>query len=117
LLADARADRHDGEADDVDLAGLLRTEEVGQAQVPVASLAREGEPAALSPVAVEDDQVVSLADARVVAVDDTRLEQPIGVDAVQQRPQPRSSLGLDELLIRRAILGATRPKSPLTEEE
>jgi hypothetical protein len=37
----------DLEGDHVDLAGLLRPPEVGQAQVPVATLAREGEAAAL----------------------------------------------------------------------
>src|SRR3954454_18094310 len=43
-LADLGTDGDELQGDHVDLAGLARPEEVGQAQVPVAALAREGEP-------------------------------------------------------------------------
>jgi hypothetical protein len=49
------------EGDHVDLAGLLRPPEVGQAQVPVPTLAREGEAAALvAGGAVQHDEVLAL---------------------------------------------------------
>ena len=50
-------------------------------------------------VRVADDQVVALADAREVAVDDGGLEQALGLHPVQPHPQPRPALGLDELLV------------------
>ena len=110
---DLRAHRHDVEGHDIGAAlgqhGLARSEEVRQAQVPVAVLAREGQPVQLDwlpavlqralprlrqPGRVEDHQLVALGPARVVPVDDRGPEQALGVDPVQPHPQPRPTLNL-----------------------
>src|SRR4051794_32185604 len=65
-----RAPRRDRlQRDDVELAGLLRAEEVGQADAVVLGLAREDEPLEhrLAVVGVEHDDLVALAVAREVA--------------------------------------------------
>src|SRR5947208_2063803 len=58
--------RDHGEGDDVGFPRVARPEEVGKAEVSVAALPREREATALAAVLVEDDDVVSLADAREI---------------------------------------------------
>lgn len=88
LLADPVADGDDLEADDVRLAGLLRAEEVGQAESAATALAGEREARTFVALVVEDDQVVVLGDAREVAVDDGRLQQGLRLELVQEAAQP-----------------------------
>ena len=117
LLADPGADGDDLEADDVGLAGLLRAEEVGQAQPAAAALAREGEAGALVALLVQEDQVVVLGDAGEVAVDDGRFEEVVGLELVQEAAQAGPALGLDEFLVRRSVAGAGLLEAPLALEE
>jgi len=91
-------------------------EKVGQAQPAVAGLAGELKPRhlALRIVDVPDDQGFALGMAREVAVHDGELTQPVGQHAVQQPPQPRASLGLDEFFVGRT---AAHPAQPPTSRE
>ncbi len=88
-----------------EFGGLLRVpEEVGEAEVPVPRLAREGEPGELARrvVRVADDQRLALGVARPVAVDHRGFHQAVGVDPVEpagagagvprSRRVPRSSV-------------------------
>jgi hypothetical protein len=115
-LADAPAHGGHLEGDHVGLAGVLPTEEVGQAQPPVPALPREGEPDPLGAVVVQHDQVVALADGREVAVDDGRLEDALGLEPVQPGAQPRPPLGLHQLLVRGSLAAAGAAQPPLAEE-
>ena len=110
-LGDPRAHGHQLQPQHVDLTGLPRPEEVGQAEVPPVSLSREREPVALGRVDgrfSEQDEVVALAHHREVSVDDRSLEQVLGLHPLQPHPQPRAALGLDQLLVRRTVAARRR---------
>ena len=87
-LCHPRADRHQVERHDVQLAGLAGAEEVGQAQPPIAALPREGEPRGLLLVIVsgEDHEVVALGNRGPIAVDDGSFQDAVGVQAIQPQP-------------------------------
>ena len=71
----------------------------------VARLPRERESAPLGdPVVLEDHEVVTVAPAREVAVDDRRLDQTLGLHVVEPVTQPWVALGVEELLQRRSAL-------------
>ena len=86
----------------------------------VATLPRERETrpllARIGSVMPFDDEVVALGVAREVAVDDRRLDEALGVDAVEPHAQARTALLLDELLIGGSI-ATGRLQSPLAEEQ
>ncbi len=89
--------------------------------MPVAALAREGEPGPLPrvrPRLVEHHQRVALGDGREVAVDHGgRRQHALGGQPVEPVPQPRPALGLDQLLVRRPLPGARPAQAPLAEEQ
>src|SRR5690606_17210507 len=110
-----------------------RLDEVGEAQVPVAALTREreaqplgsglaarpavgradaGQPGAV----VRDDDVVALGPHGEVPVDDRRVHDALGADALVPGVEPRAALGLDELLVRRPVVATARLEAPLAHE-
>lgn len=136
---DARARGDELHGQHVDLAGLARAHEVGEAQVPVAALPGEAESQtigaeqaagaavgreqprmaqhALRIVAVvQDHDVVALGDDGEEAVRDRGVEHALAEDAVEPVPEPRPPLALDQLLVARAALAASGLQAPLAEE-
>ena len=133
-----RARRHQLHRQHVDCARLARAHEVGEAQVAVAALAREVERRRSVPssppeppsgarrpavrgarrvvAVVQHDDVVALRHHREVAVRDRRVEHALAEDAVEPVAQPRPALGVDELLVRGAVLAAPRLEAPLPHE-
>src|SRR4051812_34943008 len=91
-------------------------EEVGDAEPPVPTLPREGEAGELLALLGQDDQVLVLAHGTEVAVDDTGLEHLLGLDAIEPGTDPRTALGLHELLVRRTRSALRCPESPPTEQ-
>src|SRR5579875_1477781 len=84
---DPRAYCHELKSDDVGLPAAGRPEEIRDAQPPPALLAREPETAPLGPAVVgENDEVVTLGDAAIVAVDDAGGQQILGLQAVKPLP-------------------------------
>src|SRR5450631_294450 len=109
---DLRADRDDLEGDDVGLTRVARSEEIGQAQPPVTLLTRKREPHAVGSIVIEYHDVVAFAYARVVAVDDARVEPAFGLDAIEPFAHARSAVGLDEVVVRRTTTHP--PQTPPT---
>src|SRR5665647_3220765 len=120
--------RHEVEGNDVGLAvslvAILALEEVRQTQPTIPTLAWEHEPRPLAaglltlraPLMVKHHKVVSFAVAREVAIHDCRLEKSVGLDPVKPHAQPRPALGLDQLVIRDAVLATSALEAPLPQE-
>src|SRR5690348_7382200 len=105
-FADLVADRNHGESDDIQFAGILGAEEISEAQPALTSLTGKGEAGALRSTRVEDDQVVALANTLEIAVDDSCFQDPFGLEPVEPVAQARTSLRLDQLLVRAAFPAA-----------
>jgi len=81
-FADLVPHRDHGESDDIQLAGILGAEEIGEAQPALTPLTGKGEPGALRSRRVEDDEVVALADTLEVSVDDSCFQDPFGLEPI-----------------------------------
>ncbi len=92
-------------------------EEVGDAEAPVAALARVHDASDLVVQRlrdrVEDDHGVAVRVARPVAVHDRELRDLPGTDPLEPHPEPWPAFGLDQLLVRGVLAGL---EAPLTEE-
>ena len=100
---------------------LTRPDEVGDAQEPVALLPRESEPESFGRIGsrfVEHDDVVALRHRGEVPVHHRGVrEDAVGGQPVQPVAQPRASLGLDQVLVRRGLATAHAAQPPLPQEQ
>ena len=115
-LRDLRSHRDKVECHDVgslECRQIAIAEEVRQAQVPSPRLPREGVAVQLRSrvddigSGTEDDEIVALAVARPIPIDDGELRDRVGLDAVQPQPQPRPALSFDQFLVRRSVPGSS----------
>ncbi len=107
-LRDLVAGRDGLQRDDVELAGLLRAEEVGHADPVALGLARGDQPLEhrLAVLGVEHDDLVALGVAGEVAEQRARAQVVLlGPHALQPRPE----VGVDELLPGVALHAAAAP--------